>query len=322
MNMFCYQCEQTTGGTSCSSSGNCGKDATTAALQDLLTWVTLGVGMYEHRARATRGPDLEIDLAVVEALFTTVTNVNFDPERLVTQVAYVARCRDKAKARYEASCAVAGVAPEALSGPATFTVADSQEAMILQGLEVGIQPRLQKLGADLAGLQELLMYGMKGTAAYAHHAWVLGSRDESVVEFFYKAMDYLTEPNPTIGALYDLNMECGQINLKVMALLDAVHTTTYGHPVPTPVRIEPIKGKAILVSGHDLKDLEALLEQTAGKGIHVYTHGEMLPAHSYPGLKKYSHLVGNYGGAWQDQREEFDAFPGAILMTTDRKSVV
>jgi hydroxylamine reductase len=167
-------------------------------------------------------------------------------------------------------------------------------------------------------LQELILYGLKGTAAYADHAKVLGVEDDSVYAFFHEAMNFLTSPLASdVDALVAMAMKVGEVNLKVMGLLDQANTTTYGHPEPTTVRVTPIAGKAILVSGHDLKDLALLLEQTEGKGVNVYTHGEMLPCLAYPELKKYKHLVGNYGGAWQDQAKEFEAFPGSILMTTN-----
>jgi hydroxylamine reductase len=169
----------------------------------------------------------------------------------------------------------------------------------------------------VAGLQELITYGLKGAAAYAHHAQILGREDPEVSAAFHEGLDFLAQDDPTADELVGWAMKAGELNLKVMELLDAAHTGSYGHPEPTEVRVTPLKGKAILVSGHDLKDLEELLKQTEGKGIHVYTHGEMLPCLAYPGLKKYKHLVGNYGGAWQDQRKEFDEFPGAILMTTN-----
>lgn len=177
--------------------------------------------------------------------------------------------------------------------------------------------RKESLREDITALQELLTYGLKGTAAYADHAMILGREDNEVYAFFHEALDFLTKEDPTVDELLGMNLRCGEVNLKVMGLLDDANTGAYGNPVPTQVRTEPVKGKAILVSGHDLKDLEELLKQTEGKEINVYTHGEMLPAHGYPELKKYSHLVGNFGGPWQDQRKEFDMFPGAILMTTN-----
>ena len=186
-----------------------------------------------------------------------------------------------------------------------------------QGAEIGIEKRRMALGDDITGLQELLTYGLKGTAAYADHARILGVEDDAVYDFFHEALDFLTKPSPSVEELVGMVLKCGEINLTTMGLLDTANTGAYGNPVPTQVRVEPVKGKAIVVSGHDLKDLEELLKQTEGKGINVYTHGEMLPCHAYPGLKKYPHLVGNYGSAWQNQYKEFAEFPGAILMTTN-----
>jgi hydroxylamine reductase len=317
MSMFCYQCEQTAKGTGCTAHGVCGKDPETAALQDLLVHATKGISMYAHRARLLGAKDNAIDGFILEALFTTVTNVNFDPERVAGFVKKAAEMRDRAKGLYEKACKDQGKEPEKLDGPATWEPASDLNGLIRQGEEITVENRIQNLGPDVTGLQELLTYGLKGTAAYADHARILGQEDEEVYAFFHKALDYLAQ-NPTdIDALTAMNLECGEINLKVMGLLDAANTGAYGHPEPTEVRITPVKGKAILVSGHDLKDLEELLKQTEGTGVNVYTHGEMLPCHGYPGLKKHKHLVGNYGGAWQDQRKEFDEFPGSILMTTN-----
>ena len=170
---------------------------------------------------------------------------------------------------------------------------------------------------SIVGLQELVLYGLKGAAAYADHAAVIGKESPAVYATIPRRLDFLAKPQPTVDELLGWAMKVGELNLQVMELLDAANTGTYGHPGPHAVRITPVKGKCILVSGHDLKDLDELLKQTEGKGINVYTHGEMLPCHAYPELKKYKHLVGNYGGAWQDQKREFDAFPGAILMTTN-----
>ena len=313
MSMFCYQCEQTAKGTGCTSFGVCGKDPETAILQDLLLYAAKGISMYAHRARVNGVSDQEIDRFVVEALFTTVTNVNFDSDNLVKWLHKAETIKIKARKLYEDSTSN----PETLSGPAFLPTDKSKSDLINDGELISIESRINKLGKDAAGLQELLTYGLKGTAAYADHARVLGHEDDEVYAFFHKAMDFLTVEAPTADDLLGMVLECGKVNLRVMELLDSAHTSTYGHPVPTPVRIEPLKGKAILVSGHDLKDLEELLKQTEGKGINIYTHGEMLPAHGYPELKKYKHLAGNYGGAWQDQAKEFDQFPGSILMTTN-----
>ncbi len=317
MSMFCYQCEQAAQGTGCTVRGVCGKDPTTAALQDLLVYACKGISQYAHRARQLGAKDHEIDVFVVEGLFTTVTNVNFDPERLQQILAKAASLRDKAKQMYEQAAAKAGKTPETVAGPATFELAPTIDALVQQGRAVGIDQRKANLGEDVTGLQELLMYGLKGTAAYADHAQVLGQEDDAVYAAFHEQLSALAEDATDVGDLVARNMQCGALNLRVMELLDAANTGAYGHPEPTPVRIHPLAGKAICVSGHDLRDLEDLLKQTEGKGINVYTHGEMLPAHGYPGLKKYKHLAGNYGGAWQDQRKEFEAFPGAILMTTN-----
>lgn len=316
--MFCFQCEQTSKGKGCSDFGVCGKDENTAALQDLLVYATKGISQYAHRARQLGAIDRAIDVFVVEALFTTVTNVNFDPERVAGMLRTAAAQRDAAKKLYEAACQKAGKTPETLNGPAVWIPANNTEGLVRQGQQVSIVQRKNDLGEDVAGLQELLTYGVKGTAAYADHALVLGVEDAGVYGYFHEALDFLTRPEARQAeALLGMNLRCGEVNFKVMEMLDTANTQAYGHPVPTPVRIEPVKGKAILVSGHDLKDLELLLKQTAGKGINVYTHGEMLPAHGYPKLKAYPHLAGNYGGAWQDQKVEFAAFPGAILMTTN-----
>ncbi len=317
MSMFCYQCEQTAKGTGCTVQGVCGKSPEAAVLQDLLIYAAKGLAMYAHRARARGVKDHEIDVFVLKALFSTVTNVNFDPERLQELILTAAELKDRAKGLYEEACEVAGQQPETLAGPAAWMPAKDLDGLLKQGEEVGILKRREALGEEITALQDLITFGLKGAGAYAFHAQILGQEDENVYAFFHEALDFLTRDDPSADELLTLALKCGEVNLRVMELLDAANTGTYGNPVPTTVRITPVKGKAIAVSGHDLKDLEELLKQTEGKGINVYTHGEMLPAHGYPGLKKYKHLVGNYGGAWQDQRDEFDVFPGAILMTTN-----
>ena len=315
--MFCFQCEQTSKGTGCTEFATCGKDENSAILQDLLIHATKGIAQYNHRARQLGAQDRQVDRFILEALFATVTNVNFDSERLAETLQQAARVRDTAKRLYQDAAAKAGKSIEELSGAATWTPAEDVPGLVQQGEMVSVLSRRDRFGPDAAGLQELLLYGVKGAAAYADHALILDSEDDEVYAFFSEALWDLAEQAPEVDRLVGLCLKCGEINLKVMELLDAAHTNTYGHPTPTSVRVEPVKGKAILVSGHDLKDLEELLKQTEGKGINIYTHGEMLPAHGYPGLKKYSHFVGNYGGAWQDQKLEFAKFPGAILMTTN-----
>jgi len=315
--VFCYQCEQTKDGKGCTAYGVCGKDPTTAALQDVLLHVTKGIAMYAHRARKLAAKDHAVDQFAIEALFTTVTNVNFDPQRLLAMVRQATRVRDRARALYEDAARAQGEKLERLTGPAAWTPADELDALLTQHTGIAIESRLTTSGPDAVGLQELLTYGLKGAAAYLDHAMILGKEDEALWAYFHEALDFLAS-NPTdIGALTQMCLRCGEVNYRVMELLDAANTEAYGMPEPTRVRVEPVAGKAILVSGHDLKDLAALLEQTKDKGINVYTHGEMLPAHAYPKLKAHRHLVGNYGGAWQNQQREFDAFPGAILMTTN-----
>ena len=253
----------------------------------------------------------------MKTLFSTVTNVNFDVERIVSLLQKASVIKDKAATLYKDACREAGNIEEELHGPARWIPADKFEDLIKEGEEVGVQERVKKYGEDITGLMELLTYGLKGTAAYADHALVLGKEDNDVYAFFHEALSFLANDKQTVDELLAMNLKCGEINLKVMEILDHANTGAYGNQTPTQVRVEPVKGNAILVSGHDLKDLEILLKQSDGKGVNVYTHGEMLTSHAYPELKKYKHLVGNYGGAWQDQHKEFDEFPGAILMTTN-----
>ena len=315
--MFCYQCEQTKDGTGCTVHGVCGKDPTCAALQDLIIYTTKGISMWAHRARSLGARDPDVDRYVVRALFTTITNVDFDPERLEAILREGIALRDQARSLYEQAAKAKGVTTEELSGPATWTPGANLEALLKQQEELGVEARRGTLGEDVVGLQELLTYGLKGAAAYADHAVILGVEDENVWAFFHEALSFLADFPTDVDALTKMCLRCGEVNYRVMEILDEANTGAYGSPVPTSVRIEPVAGKAILVSGHDLKDLYALLVQTEGKGINIYTHGEMLPAHGYPELNRFEHLVGNYGGAWQEQQKEFDAFPGAILMTTN-----
>jgi hydroxylamine reductase len=273
--------------------------------------------MYAHRARALGVKDPEVDSFVLEALFTTVTNVNFDEERMEWMIRRAEDMREKARNMYEEACNKAGKTPEALTGPATFELGSNRDELIRQGEGLTPEARAEKWGELIGGLHDLILFSLKGSAAYADHAQVLGEKDEEVYAGFHAFLDFLSRESFTEDELLSKVLEAGKFNLKVMELLDAANTGSYGHPEPTKVRTTPVAGKAIVVSGHDLRDLDLLLKQTEGKGINVYTHGEMLPCLAYPGLKKYPHLVGNYGSAWQNQREEFDAFPGAILMTTN-----
>jgi hydroxylamine reductase len=317
MSMFCYQCEQTAMGTGCTRSGVCGKDDVTARLQDVLVHMVKGISMYAHRARQYGAISREVDVFTAEALFTTVTNVDFDPQRVAEFIYKAESIRGEAKVLYENACLRTGTNPEKLSGPATFVPAGDVDSLVKQAQEIEIPRRKQALGEDITSLQETITYGLKGAAAYADHAQILGKEDPEFYAGLHEGLNLLTKADPSLEELIAMALKVGELNLKAMELLDSAHTSTYGHPTPTQVRITPVKGKAIAISGHDLRDLEMLLKQTEGTGINVYTHGEMLPAHGYPKLKAYNHLVGNYGGAWQDQVREFDQFPGAILMTTN-----
>ncbi len=317
MNMFCYQCEQTAKGQGCTTQGVCGKDAQVAALQDLLIHLTKGIAQYAHHAARRGARDREVDLFVIEALFTTVTNVNFDAERMAAWIRRAAAVRDRARTLYIEATRTAGAPLEEPAGPARVQPAGSLADLLRQAEDVRLTHTIEEQGPDAAGLQGLVLYGLKGAAAYADHAHVLGVGDAEVYAGFHRVLNELADRPANVGRLLELALEVGELNLRVMELLDRANTGAYGHPEPTRVRVTPKAGKCILVSGHDLRDLDALLEQTAGTGIQVYTHGEMLPCLAYPGLKKHPHLAGNYGGAWQDQRREFEEFPGAILMTTN-----
>ncbi|HFT8010733.1 TPA: hydroxylamine reductase [Burkholderia cenocepacia] len=319
--MFCYQCEQTdrTGARpGCASSkGNCGKDATTADLQDLLVHAVTGIAQYGAIARAAGRPDREADRFVLYAMFTTLTNVNFHAARFVALLREAAQTRDRVKALCEAHARATGTIVPAPQGPATWQPAIDLTGLLAQAAAVGVDKGLDDVGADIVGLRALVLYGLKGVCAYAHHARVLGYERDDIYEGVEAALAFLAGEPDDVTALLAQALALGQLNLTVMELLDAANTGRFGAQQPTAVRVSPVAGKAILVSGHDLGDLHALLEQTAGTGIHVYTHGEMLPAHAYPALKAFPHLVGNYGGAWQDQQSDFAHFPGPILMTSN-----
>ncbi len=315
--MFCYQCEQTARNSGCVDLGICGKDPDTAALQDLLVHATKGISVFAHRARGLGRIDPEVDHFVIQALFATVTNVDFDPQRLKVHLDDAAQMRDQARRLYEDACRERGQSPELVNGPTTWKPAADLAGLVGQGRLVSIVSRTSEFSEDVVGLQELILYGLKGTAAYAEHAAALGREVPDIYGTIHECLDFLTSKTPSADELLGWALKVGELNLKVMELLYEANTGSYGKQQPTHVRTTAVQGKCILVSGHDLADLGALLQQTEGKGIKVYTHGEMLPCHAYPELKKYSHLVGNYGGAWQDQKREFSQFPGAILMTTN-----
>lgn len=317
MGMFCYQCEQTHNGTGCTVRGVCGKDETIAKFQDVIVYGLRGLAIYANKLREFDITDRESDVFILESLFTTVTNVNYDVDRHSKVLAQLKALRDRLKDKYEEIREERGLDAERLADEAYWEPALDKDGILRQAEEVGILNGKSQYGDDITGLREMLTYGLKGMAAYAEHAQRLGHESEEVYAFFEEMLALLTRKDLTVDILFDACMRCGQMNLKVMGLLDEANTGTYGHPEPTQVRVTPVKGKAIVVSGHDLRDLDDLLKQTEGKGINVYTHGEMLPCLAYPGLKKYPHLVGNYGGAWQNQQKEFSKFPGAILMTTN-----
>ena len=319
--MFCYQCEQTdrTGARpGCASAkGNCGKDSTTADLQDLLVHAVKGIAQYGAIARTMGVPDRDAERFVLYAMFTTLTNVNFHAARFVALLREAAQTRDRVKAACEAHARAAGTAVPVLHGPAEWQPADDLAGLLKQAASVGIDAGLDTVGADIVGLRALVLYGLKGVCAYAHHAQVLGYERDDIYEGVDAALAFLAANPADVDALLAHALDLGRLNLTVMELLDNANTGRFGVQQPSAVRVSPVAGKAILVSGHDLGDLHALLEQTAGTGIQVYTHGEMLPAHAYPSLKAFPHLAGNYGGAWQDQQSDFARFPGPILMTSN-----
>ena len=310
--MFCYQCEQTAQGQGCSKSGVCGKTPTTAGLQDLLIHALRGLSLYAVEGEKKGVTDADLDAFVFEALFATLTNVNFDDERLVKLIKKTAALRDQLKAKVAAAGGNTNFSEDA----ANFEPEESVAALKAQALIAGLKAD-SSINADILSLQHILLFGIKGVAAYADHARILCQEDPSIISFIYQALVAPYNSDLELNDWVGLALKCGEVNLKAMELLDAGNTGLFGHPEPTKVFLGAKKGKAILVSGHDLKDLSELLKQTDGKGINVYTHGEMLPCHGYPELKKYDHLCGHYGTAWQNQAKEFEAFPGAILMTTN-----
>ena len=308
--MFCYQCEQTAAGTGCTKIGVCGKQPDVAALQDLLVYVQKGLAHVALAAREKGVYDASLGHFMARAIFSTLTNVDFDGARLVELIRETAARRDALAAKVKA---VGGTVPE---GSATLALAADQAGMVAQGEEHGIE-KDPELNADITSLKQTLIYGLKGVSAYADHAAILGQEDDEVYKFLQEALAATEHMDMPLDKWVGMVLECGRINLRAMELLDAGNTGTYGHPVPTSVPLGAKAGKAIVVSGHDLKDMQMLLEQTAGKGITVYTHGEMIPTHGYPELKKHPHFHGNFGTAWQNQQKEFAEFPGAILMTTN-----
>jgi hydroxylamine reductase len=310
--MFCFQCEQTAKGEGCDKVGVCGKGPDVAALQDLLVYTLKGLSLYAIEADKAGVSDEAVGNFTAEALFSTLTNVDFDPERFVKLIRQSVDHRDQLKGKVQS----AGGSVDIIDGAARFSPESTLEGMIAQGEAVGVKSD-PGIDPDILSLKELLTYGIKGAAAYADHARILGKRDDAVYSFFHEGLAATLSKTISADELVGLVLKCGEMNLRAMELLDEGNTGAYGKPVPTKVPLGTKKGKAILVSGHDLKDLEDILKQSEGKGIYVYTHGEMLPCHGYPELKKYDHFYGHYGTAWQNQGKEFSEFPGAILMTTN-----
>jgi len=310
--MFCYQCEQTFKGEGCTKIGVCGKPHEVASLQDLLVYALKGLSLYAHEARKKGIVDPEINYFTCGAAFSTLTNVNFDPQRFVLLIQQAVKFRDELKTKLKA----AGGKIDFIEEAAHFKPAATVEGLIKQGEAVGLKSD-PDLNPDIRALQHIVLFGIKGISAYADHAQTLGQTDDKVYAFVHEALAATLNKTLTLDDWVKLVLRAGEANLWAIELLDKGNTGTFGHPVPTQVPLGVKKGKAILVSGHDLLDLEAILKQSAGKGINVYTHGEMLPTHAYPGLKKYPHFYGHFGTAWQNQIKEFPQFPGAILMTTN-----
>lgn len=302
LNMLCRQCEQTAGGTGCTKAGVCGKDPRVAQLQDNLVYHLIGIAYYMQQIKSLGYQNKEIDLFIKEGLFTTVTNVNFDSDRIQEIIAKAQYFMEKIKA--DVLKKYPGIV---LVRPVLFD--DKKE-------KSGIMPD-STTSEDIRSLREIILYGLKGMAAYADHALILGKEDEQVDAFFYKGLAALGDDTVSVDALVGLIMELGKVNLRCMEILDEGNTQYFGNPVPTEVILGVKKGPAIIVSGHDLFDLKQLLEQTEGTDVSIYTHGEMLPAHGYPELKKYKHLAGHFGTAWQNQQKEFSGIPAVILMTTN-----
>ncbi|MDP3182211.1 MAG: hydroxylamine reductase [Desulfobaccales bacterium] len=310
--MFCYQCEQTAKGEGCTVLGVCGKQPEVAALQDLLIYCLQGLAQVAVGGRQVGISDRQVNVFTVEATFATLTNVDFDPERFVKLINQGAYLRENLKEKVKA----AGGQADFPAGPATFKPEATPEGLAKQAEAVALAAAPGE-DADVRSLRHTLLFGLKGVSAYADHAQILGQEDDQVYAFIHEGLAATANKDLGLNDLLGLCLKCGEINLRAMELLDAANTGRYGHPVPTKVPLGHKKGKAILVSGHDLLDLEEILKQSAGKGIYVYTHGEMLPTHGYPGLKKYPHFYGHFGTAWQNQIKEFGQFPGAIVMTTN-----
>ena len=307
--MFCYQCEQTAGGKGCTKMGVCGKTAEIAALQDLLIYQIKGISCYAKEIVEKGGNvDKSIVTFIENSLFTTLTNVNFDADFHVEILKESQRIKEKVRKQ------VGKIKND--TDHATYNLSETKSEMLEDAKKAGIMYD-QKLDPDIRSLRQTIIYGLKGISAYGHQARELGYYDDQVDNFYIRALEATTDDTLSVEELIRWTMRTGDMSVAVMKKLDEANTTVYDNPSPHKVNVHIKKGPFIIVSGHDLKDLEMLLEQTEGKGINIYTHGEMIPSHGYPGLKKYPHLVGNFGSAWQNQQKEFDNIPGCILMTTN-----
>lgn len=307
--MFCYQCEQTAGGKGCTKMGVCGKTPEIAALQDLLIYQIKGISCYAKEiVEKGENVDKSIVTFIENSLFTTLTNVNFDADFHVEMLKESQRIKEKVRKQ------VGKIKND--TDHATYNLSETKSEMLEDAKKAGIMYD-QKLDPDIRSLRQTIIYGLKGISAYGHQARELGYYDDQVDNFYIRALEATTDDTLSVEELIRWTMRTGDMSVAVMKKLDEANTTVYDNPSPHKVNVHIKKGPFIIVSGHDLRDLEMLLEQTEGKGINIYTHGEMIPSHGYPGLKKYPHLVGNFGSAWQNQQKEFDNIPGCILMTTN-----
>ncbi|WP_421209691.1 hydroxylamine reductase [Aeromonas sp. 602396] len=315
--MFCVQCEQTIrtpAGNGCAyAQGMCGKTAETSDLQDVLIYTLQGLSAWALAAREPGIIDREIDAFVPKAFFATLTNVNFDSNRIVAYVNQALAYRQQLADRLTAMAVQVNDLPQS----AYFEPGAELLEQLAHAAPAAPNRGKSEVNEDIMGLRLLCLYGLKGAAAYMEHARVLDQQSDEVAAEFHRIMSWLSTDPSEMGRLFSCAMEIGQLNFKIMEMLDLGETSAFGHPEPTQVRVTPIPGKCILVSGHDMMDLKLILEQTKGTGINVYTHGEMLPALAYPFFKQYPHLVGNYGSAWQNQQKEFANFPGAVVMTSN-----
>ena len=313
MNMFCFQCSETARGEGCTVKGICGKEADVANLQDLLIWLLKGIGYWANKGRKLGAKDEKVDLFVAEGLFTTITNVNFTPDDIAEMIRKAVEMRDRMRDHVNKKLGKAEP-DEHYPEPAVWKTSGDFDELMAKGREIGV---LDTEDVDVRSLRELLTYGLKGVAAYTDHAYILRKTNDEIFTFLHDALAATLDDSLSADDLVGYVMKAGEQAVNAMKILDEANTTAYGNPEITEVYTGTVEGPGILVSGHDLLDLEEILEQTKDTGVNVYTHGEMLPANAYPELKKYDHLIGNYGTSWYNQQKEFEAFNGVIVMTTN-----